>query len=332
MKRFVPVLATLGCVALAACTVTTNGGTPPASLDAGGGDSGSSGGNDGGNGIDGGNDGGSGNDGAVGSGGCGFGEPNDSRETATPITLDTPYAGLCVANEDGSDEFDFYEITAPNDAAGGYVLVFITNVSAQGLAEIKVTGSQDSEQVVSAYKTDDGANLRAWFTVSPSAKYRIAVSRFGGGGGGRYTYDLAVRYTKTVDAYEPNNSKMDAKLITKGTAIVASTAANSPRGDLIPADVEDWYKVVLTAGMVSVKVTANPADYECDVTLFDPSGVQVDEKYVTTEGADCILDATATTAGTYLIKQTRFGGVSVRGGEGEVTPTMTGTYSLLVSQ
>jgi hypothetical protein len=68
---------------------------------------------------------------------------------------------------------------APSDAAGGYVQVGVTNVGAQGLAELVVTSVVDNDVLIDTYTTDEGASIKAWFTVAPGARYPVEVNRFG---------------------------------------------------------------------------------------------------------------------------------------------------------
>ena len=265
--------------------------------------------------------------------GCDFGEPNDTRETATAITLNQTYSNLCVSNPDKTDELDFFEITAPStDLAGGYVEIKIANVGNAGLADIIVTSSSDNDVVFENYTTDQGANVSGWLTVTPGAKYCIQVNRFGGAGD-RFTYDLSTKYTAIVDTYEPNDKKEDAKTIALNTAIMASAAAHSPRANLQVGDDQDWFKTTLAAGIATVKVSNVASDYMCDVEVFDATGTSVNEAYQTTKGADCILDLKDLTGGLYYLKLHEFAGLPIRGAGGvPVASFVTQQYKLEVVQ
>lgn len=266
-------------------------------------------------------------------GGCDFGEPNDTREQATAIVLNKTYTGLCVSNPDTTDALDFYEITAPaSDVAGGVVELKVSNVLDGGLAEIIVTSSEDNGVIFDSYTTDQGANVTGWLAVSPGAKYKIQVNRFGGSGT-RFAYDLSTTYTAVVDAFEPNNKKEDAKSITVGTPISATAAASSSKADLEVGDDQDWFSVTLAAGDASVKMTNVAADYLCDVELLDASGVSVGEKYQTDKGASCVLDATGLTGGSYYVKIHSFAGLPIRGdAHTAVASFELSPYTLVVTQ
>lgn len=265
--------------------------------------------------------------------GCDFGEPNDTRETATAISLDQTYAKLCVSNPDRSDELDFYEITAPlTDLAGGYAELKISNVQNGGLADMIVTSSSDNDVVFENYSTDQGANVSGWLTLTPGAKYRIQVNRFGGAGD-RFTYDLSTKYTAIKDAYEPNDKKEDAKPIALNTAIMASAAAHSARAELQAGDDQDWFKLTLAAGTATIKVSSVASDYKCDAELFDATGSKVGERYQTTPGADCILPVTDLVGGQYFLQLHNFSGLPIRGAGGKpVAAFVAQQYKLEVTQ
>ena len=265
--------------------------------------------------------------------GCDFGEPNDIREQAKAIDLNASYTSLCVSNPDHADELDFFEITAPaSDLAGGVVEVLLSNVKSGGLAEIIVTSVADNGVIFDAYTTDAGANVSGWLSVSPGAKYRIRVSRFGGAGD-RFAYDLSTKYTAIKDAFEPNNKKEDAKSISVNAPIEASAAAHSAKAELEPGDDDDWYKVTLAAGVATIKMTNNGSDHLCDMQLLDAAGQKVDERYTTTPGADCVMDARELKGGSYFLRLNTFGGHPIRGEANKpVAPYVLQSYKLEVQQ
>lgn len=272
-----------------------------------------------------------GGDGGVDPATCDLGEPNDTREQSTAIDLDHSYAG-CVSANDGTDLLDFYELTAPMDAAGGYVEVTVSGVGTQGLAELIVTSSTDNDVLFDAYTTVNGASVKGWLTVAPGAKYRVRVSRFAGAGP-RFAYSLDAKYTKISDTFEPNNGKADAKPISLNMPIQASAAAVSPSTALAGADAEDWFKVTLAAGNATVKLSNSPSDHLCDVELIDDSGQRVGENYTTTNGANCQIDATALVGGTYYVNAHTFAGVPVRAAPNAAPPALiTAQYTLVVMQ
>jgi len=329
-------MKTTGIAALGVCLAVAAGcGGSDKSGTGGGGGAGLTGGAGGastGGGAPGGGGGGTG--GAGGAGTCTFGEPNNTRETATPVNLNQAYTGLCVgsATTPATDPTDFYEFTAPaTDLAGGYVQVQVRNVTAQN-TEFQAYAVSDNATVLDAYTTDPGANLDGWFTVAPGQKYRVQVHMFSGESP-QFTYDVQFKYTAIVDAYEPNNARETAKPITVGTPIMASPAVAAAGGDIADTEKADWYAVTLAAGTAKVVASNVPADTTCDIIVYAPDGSVVDEAYSTDLGANCKLDLKDLVAGAYKIKFERFAGAPKRSDDTATPPQyVTGQYTLAVTQ
>jgi len=266
------------------------------------------------------------------SGGCAFGEPNDTRETATPVDVNRPYTALCLSNADGTtDPSDFYVVTAPSDTAGGYVTFAITNVGTTGTIEALATAAADGAQMVDVVGSNDGASVTGWFTVSPGAQYRLEVKRYPGAGA-TFDYDLQFAYTKVTDAYEPNNTRAAAKTIALTTPIQASGVAFSANGALAATDDDDWYSVTLAAGSVAVKLTNSPADFTCDMQVFDATNAAIaSEVSASSVGANCEVDATGLAAGVYTVDVHSYL-TPDRAGKGTPPPSITGSYTLAVTQ
>ena len=242
--------------------------------------------------------------------GCDFGKPNSTREQATAIDLNRAYTKLCVAP---GEDVHFYEVTAPvADVAGGVVEMQISNVQNPGLARMIVTAVADNGAIFDSYSTDPGATISGWFSMTPGAKYRIQVSRFSGSDE-QFAFDLFAKYTAIVDAFAPNKRKEDAKPIAVNKPIHSTASAHSPKAQLEESDGEHWFTVSLAAGAAAVKLTDVPADYLCDVQLFDSLGQASGEKYSTTAGGACMLDATELKGGSYFVKLRPFSGNFVHG-------------------
>ncbi len=260
--------------------------------------------------------------------GCGPGEPNDTRETATVIATDAGIRGACVGPT--NDPKDFYQFVAPNDSAGGYIKIDVTNVSTVAGPEGTIFSAADNGQVFSKYEADVGKNLSMWAAVAPGATYRFEIHPFASDR--NMSYDLGLSYTPFVDTFEPNNRKEDAKAITVGTAIQASFAAVSANAEFTDGDAEDWFKTTVGAGTATIKVSNVASDYGCDVEAYDATGTKIGENYSTTPGANCQLDLVSLLAGEIKLNVHGFASKPPRGGSGTVSPTYTSQYTLLVSQ
>ena len=260
--------------------------------------------------------------------GCGFGEPNDTRDVPTSIALDTAYTGICLS---GREDKDWYQFTAPSDAAGGWVKVLLSNVHNAALGA-KAYAMGSNREIITAYTATDGESLAIYFSVKPGEKFGVVVDEFIGGDQVA-TYDMKLAYTKFDDAFESNDSRDAAKTITAGTAVEAYLAglesAATPKGD----DVSDWYAVNLSAGQASIKIQNIPTDLSPDYELVDVNGTRIDNGYTATNGESLIRNNVAIPAtGKYFVRVGAFNHVE-DAGKGDVAPDhFTRKYSLLVSQ
>lgn len=262
---------------------------------------------------------------------CGFGEPNDTRETATTIHVNQTYNG-CVSNTDNSDPSDFYTFTAPaTDNAGGYVVFSMEGVDASGLAEMIVTSDADNGVIFDSYTDQMGASVYGWTTVAPGAKYNIQVTRFAGAGP-RFAYTVKAAYTKINDSFEPNNTKETAGPMMVNTPITASASTTSAHTTPLEGEDLDFFKVTLQGGDVTLSMTNVPTDFLCDVALLDASGSSLDEVYSATEGADCTKTIMDVQAGDYFVKVSPFSANRHASSNQDVVDSVKGQYSLVVSQ
>jgi hypothetical protein len=264
--------------------------------------------------------GGHGGSGAGGGGGapllgpCGFldvTEPNETRDTATPILVNAPVTG-CIGTQvdlDGvPDDIDVYACTAPaTDLAGGYVVLSFTEVGITGSLDVFLYSATDNSLIDEFYTGTAGASLSGYLAVAPGVTYRVQVKRFAGQT--PLPYKMLATYTALADVYEPNDTKATAKPIAVGTPITAFQSSGYIGDPYDAAAFADWYSVPLAAGMVTIKMTNVPTDIRGGVHLFDPEGVQVDEATMIDAGANVTLTpATPVLAGTYTIQVLPYAG------------------------
>jgi hypothetical protein len=222
-------------------------------------------------------DGGAGTGGSGGGGpfiGCGLGgepEPNDTRTQATPYAAGTSVAGCLAAMGD----VDFYETTAPaGNAAGGFYQGAITDVGA-GTVDVKVyTASDNAPLLQSTFTIDAGASLFFYWAAAPGQTYRIAVSPFNPFTGA-FLYKWKATYTPVTDAYEPNDTREQAKPIAVGTPIDALFFAGHKRATVAIDEFKDFYAFDLAAGMVTLKVDRVPSMVRPEVELYDGAGNRI---------------------------------------------------------
>jgi hypothetical protein len=281
MKTKLILTATLTIAALAltqACTVTTVQNTSDGGVTGDGG----GGGGDGGK-------------------GCSFGEPNDSRETAFPIAAGSSYLDVCLEASQNGDNTDFYSFESPAaDKAGGFVTVNLTNVQSTDIV-IKAFDAVTNELMPGDFHALSGASLKVWFAVRPARKYTILVEHYVQTNAG--TYDMVVGYTKVDDAYETNNTREQATLVTLGSSVDATFLATQGTG--VENEQVDWYKMEVAGApaAVSASVSNVATNADCQVKIYDSSFVEVGVGYA---GKGANVNATASkpdlTAGTYYFK------------------------------
>lgn len=319
MKRSLPLLAGVVPVLVAilssmgGCTVTTS--------------SSSSGGTDGGASSSSSSSSSSGG-GDAGGGGCEFGEPNNTREQSTSIALGSPYTEICAKTGD----LDYYEIVAPNDAAGGVIKADFTNVGATGNLNIKIFSVTDNGEMYNHYGSANGQSQSVWFSAAPGQKYRIEVSTFGASDENAYKYDMKVSYTKIDDPSEPNQTKDEAKPLTKGVATEAILSSGLKGARPVDTDIDDYFSVDLVPGKASVRLENVPADLNAQWFVIDPTGKVVTNKYGGNDGASVINDEVQIeVAGKHIIRVNAFHAPEVVGADA-VPASYTQKYKLTVAQ
>jgi hypothetical protein len=254
-------------------------------------------------------------------------EPNNSRDQATAYALGSSVLG-CVGVEDDADYFEF---TVPNDAAGGYVQLLLSEVGDGNLAAT-VYSASDNGQIVNSYATTRGQNVAAFFAVAPDQKFRVSVDDFGGFDK-PYRYALKASYTKLEDAFEPNDTREQAKPITLGAPVNAFLFAGHATSNVTDYAFYDFYKLPVTAAQVTVKLENVPLNVTGDLRLFDAEGREVASKYETTGGASVTLTHTVETAGDYSVRVGNFSTLpEVSGRVANVPDHFTRAYKLTTSQ
>jgi hypothetical protein len=312
----------LGAAFSQACTVTstTNNGADAGSSGSSGSSSGSSGASSSGS---------SGSSGTVDGGGgdggsCAFGEPNDTRDQAFPITLGTAYSG-CLSDTDK----DFYTFTAPADAEGGYVVADITNVT--GWVTGRFMTTSDNAEVYADQPANAGASLKLYMAVAPGVKYDFEVEHYVGNDA--FAYDMKLTYTKNADPSAAAKTKATAAQLTLGTASPGLFAAGFKTAAIPAADYERYFKVDLAAGPATVKLLNVPSDVWAQYKVIDSANAEVVTTQSANQGASIpagVVNVPA--AGTYYIVPGLYVGAPKAAGQGAVPDSFTKQYTVTVTQ
>ena len=275
---------------------------------------------------------------------CGFQDPNeptnDRRESATPLPTGTPILG-CVSGKDPTVDGDFFELVAPDDPAGGYFQVAVTDVG-DGRVGITTYAASDNGIILDAFGApDQGGSANAFFAAAPGQHYRILISQ------GTYDflykqpfrYTIKASYTKINDTYEPNDTRAAAKPISVGTPISAYAFGGFTTGHTGVANTRlgavptaDWYKVEITGAMLKATVENTAGDVHIALLAYDSLGVEKARADSNTLGAGTSVMIPAT-AGTYYIQVLAGepGPVAANAGL-TVSPSFTMPYTLTVTQ
>ncbi|HXU83458.1 MAG TPA: PPC domain-containing protein [Polyangia bacterium] len=276
---------------------------------------------------------------------CGFQDPyeptNDKRETAIQLAPGVSVQG-CVAGKDPTVDSDWFEVVAPNDPAGGYFQVALTDV---GPDKVGVTtyAASDNTIILDGYGgPDPGASVNVFFAAAPGQRYRLLVSY------GSYDflykmpfrYTIRATYTKVNDTFEPNDTRAAARPIALGTPITAflfagfiTGHAGFENGKMGSAPTADWYKVEASAGMVKATVDNTAGDVRTVVFIYDSLGTERARADSVTYGAGASATVAMAVAGTYYV-QVLAGdqGPISAAPRAAVSPSFTVPYTLTVSQ
>ena len=256
-------------------------------------------------------------------GGCVFDADGGTRA----LTLGQPYTG-CVTTAGATT----YELTAPEDAAGGYVSIHLTNVVGAPL-RVSVVSLFDKSEVLTTERSDDDAPVHGYVAVKGGTSYRVTVERKAGDDD-TTRYDLAAVYTPFLDAYEPNHDLKAAKPVSLGTDISASALGNYEGKTTYKIEnYWDWYSFNAAAGPLVIKVTNPDPSERFVIDLHGADGSDIATTYSPSQGADARIERTLATAGTYVIAIRLISYSFVMSGEDAVPPPIfTAPYTLRVEQ
>lgn len=258
-------------------------------------------------------------------GGCAFGEPNEDRDHATKLRFGQPVKKACAT---GSGDVDWYELDVPADPAGGYVQITAKNITA-GRWELRVFAASDNEQLLASYAESQKADVNAFVEAKPGTKLRFSLKPSYYEEKQTFEYDVDVKYTKIADAFEPNDSRENAKRIEKNTSINAYFFAGYDSKEL--GDYDDFYEIDLNAGKATFKLE-DVAEGYAKMNVLDEAGESIEIEYAGTRGASVFLnDLAITKSGKHYVHVT-LSGVDAEGDTTGVPPHFTKPYKLTVSQ
>jgi hypothetical protein len=150
---------------------------------------------------------------------------------------------------------------------------------------------------------DSGAPMAFVVAASPGVGYRLAIAD--AAAAGPYGYQLTASFTAVPDMYEPNDEMAQAAAITVGTPIQAYlfAGASAMNGKLEAFD--DYYRVPLAAGAVTVRLEEVPADLAPRIFIYSPAGAELGRVVTGHKGEALTLQLpTAVTDGDHTVRVT----------------------------
>lgn len=220
---------------------------------------------------------------------------NHTRDTAAALAFTTPTTA-CVGS---STEQDWFEVTTPDDLAGGSMKISLTNVGAGGV-DVKIFAAADNGQITEQYADNPGGNVTVWFGAAKGQKYRVVVSDFAGFST-EYKYTLQADYSKINDTFEPNDTQATAKPVTLNTPVNAFMFTGYKGASIDETEYQDWYSVALTGTSLTISAESIPTDLTIWVELFDSGGTSIQYELGANDGASKTLVNTGLTPGNYAV-------------------------------
>jgi hypothetical protein len=169
-----------------------------------------------------------------------------------------------------------FTVTMPTEpAGGGYVVVSFRKVAPQLRINVAITPAYNALEIpidTQLGAPSAGADYDTWFAAVPGTSFFIdvesanslqAINPQGG------DFEMSATYVPVNDAYEPNNPQNNAKPIALNTPIVAYSfyGYGTDRNDFLNGWY-DFYKVTLSAGTPTLKLTGASPKVPLEVSLF----------------------------------------------------------------
>ncbi len=255
---------------------------------------------------------------------------NEDRDHATPLPLASTYTG-CLQT---ANDVDYFQLTVPAEGSqGGWVVVRISDLAPRSIVHLNIQSASDNGRIVEVNSRSDGGDAIAHFTARPGASFRVAVSpayldaaRIG-------PYSIRASFQEAPEMGEPNNVRAQATPLALGTPVTGRYFAGMQPSTVPPAaDWQDWYKVSLPVGNVTIQLGNGPGDIPGSFVLHDPLGAELERAFTYTPGADVQLTQAIANAGDYYIVVLPQNCCLPPSGEGPALPIWgTRSYTLTVT-
>jgi hypothetical protein len=188
-------------------------------------------------------------------------EPNNTIQEANPLWMDRPLQGIISPS---IGDVDCYWFTTPRPPRDRIVIQVIAR-AASLIPRLKILDERGDLITGIKEATASGSAVRWELSPPPNTLYYIEV---GGASSSSGPYTVVVNAIHAYDAYEPNDTILNATRIVQGQDIEAN---------IMDSDDTDFYAFVSpAAGSVDIDVTSRSDDLILGVATFAPDLHNID--------------------------------------------------------
>lgn len=226
-----------------------------------------------------------------GPGGGTEGEPNDTKNSAAELRINTRVNGEIASTED-SDHFKFSSGKPVRDR----VIAKLENRSETLRPHLTLFGP-DKAQMQEAYNGTPGADTELAFIAEPSQVYILKVNPYGTVG----AYTLSVVPQNAFDRFEPNDdpARHPPTPITPGNSIDAN---------ILDAQDDDWYVLKAAPGnTLRLKLENRSTTLRPSVIVYNAHRSQLHNPYDGTPGASLDFSFDTSPGATYYFRVSPYG-------------------------
>lgn len=224
-------------------------------------------------------------------------EPNNDILQPNLTPLDSAVRGVI----DATDDVDFFSFTTPSPPRDIYA-IRVGNLSTALKLQVRLWGEDKQHLWANAsygHEVNSGQDVRHGFSARPDTTYYLSVASLSGEG----PYQLSISPQKAFDAFEPNDTILQAADAGRGKVIEANLMDDSDR---------DFYRITGNGGSLAVSLSNRSTGLRPRLQLWrgDKSHIWSNASYghEVTAGQDLETTFSADPAGDYYVSVSSLGG------------------------
>lgn len=228
-------------------------------------------------------------------------EPNNDFEKANSANVNFVIAGAINSTE--SDEKDFFNIAIPAGIQDGVLKFTLKESSADFTPHFTLFNSAKTE--IDNKYADDGTTSPFIWTQAVTAGKSYYL-RLDNSPAVATNYSLVGEFVPVPDAFEPNNTFEEAKVLDAGKTVDLYMFSGSDTLQGVNNDI-DFFKVTVPSGKNKIKIgienkskVDQPQNFHA--TIFDSSKTELDNKYGSNDQANFSESFDVSESGTYYLK------------------------------